>query len=41
MRRDDPLAQVVVPPYRSMDSGTLGSNVDGASIRVDGFLELL
>lgn len=41
MRRDNPFAQVVVPAHRSIDTGTLGSILEGAGLSVDEFLELL
>jgi len=41
MRRDEPFAQVVVPAHRSIDTGTLGSILDGAGLSVDEFLKLL
>jgi len=41
MRRDRPFAQVVIPAYRSIDTGTLASIVAGAGLTVDEFLKLL
>ena len=41
IRRDDPFAQVVVPDHKSIDTGTLESILDGASLSVDEFIRLL
>jgi predicted RNA binding protein YcfA (HicA-like mRNA interferase family) len=41
MRRDQPLAQVVVPDHKSIDTGTLASILDGAGLSVDEFTTLL
>jgi predicted RNA binding protein YcfA (HicA-like mRNA interferase family) len=41
LRRDSPLAQVVVPDHKSIDTGTLDSILDGAGLSVDEFIRLL
>ena len=41
LRRDDPFAQVVVPAHRRIDTGTLATIIDGASLSVREFVELL
>lgn len=41
LRRDDPLAQVVVPDHKSIDTGTLASILDGAGLSVEEFVKLL
>jgi len=41
LRRDSPFAQVVVPDHKSIDTGTLGSILDGANLSVDEFIRLL
>jgi predicted RNA binding protein YcfA (HicA-like mRNA interferase family) len=41
LRRDNPFAQVVVPDHKSIDTGTLDSILDGASLSVDEFIKLL
>ena len=41
LRRDEPLAQVVVPAHRVIDTGTLASVLEGAGINADEFRELL
>lgn len=41
MRRDAPFAQVVVPAHSSIDSGTLGSILEGAGLTADQFLDFL
>lgn len=40
LRRDRPFAQVVVPDHQSVDTGTLASILDGASLSVEEFLQL-
>jgi predicted RNA binding protein YcfA (HicA-like mRNA interferase family) len=41
LRRDNPFAQVVVPDHKSIDTGTLASILDGASLTVEEFIKLL
>lgn len=41
LRRDQPFAQVVVPAHRRLDTGTLASILDGASLSVEEFEKLL
>ena len=41
LRRDEPLAQVVVPAHRSIDTGTLASILQGAGLSGEEFRELL
>lgn len=41
MRRDKPFAQVVVPAYRALDTGTLDKILEGADLTLEEFLELL
>ncbi|HUV04434.1 MAG TPA: type II toxin-antitoxin system HicA family toxin [Armatimonadota bacterium] len=41
MRRDSPLAQVVVPDHKSIDTGTLDVIIDGAGLSAEEFLGLL
>ncbi len=41
LRRDNPFAQVVVPAHRSIDTGTLGNILDGASLSTEDFIKLL
>jgi predicted RNA binding protein YcfA (HicA-like mRNA interferase family) len=41
LRRDSPFAQVVVPDHKSIDTGTLGSILDGADLSVDEFIRLI
>jgi predicted RNA binding protein YcfA (HicA-like mRNA interferase family) len=41
LRRDNPFAQVVIPDHKSIDTGTLGSILDGADLSVDEFIKLL
>ena len=41
LRRKNPFAQVVVPAHRNLDTGTLGSILDGAHLTVEEFLALL
>jgi predicted RNA binding protein YcfA (HicA-like mRNA interferase family) len=41
LRRDNPFAQVVVPDHRSIDTGTLASVLDGASLSVEDFIKLI
>jgi len=41
LRRDDPLAQVVVPDHKELDRGTLRAIIRHASLSVDEFVALL
>ena len=41
MRRDSPFAQVVVPAHASIDTGTLGSILEGAGLTAEELIELL
>jgi predicted RNA binding protein YcfA (HicA-like mRNA interferase family) len=41
MRRDEPLAQAVVPDHRELDRGTLRSIIRQAGLTVDEFIALL
>lgn len=41
LRRDNPFAQVVVPDHKSIDTGTLASILDGASLSIDEFIKLI
>lgn len=41
LRRDNPFAQVVVPDHKTIDTGTLASILDGASLSVDELIRLL
>lgn len=41
LRRDNPFAQVVVPDHKSIDTGTLASIIDGASLSVEDFIKLM
>jgi predicted RNA binding protein YcfA (HicA-like mRNA interferase family) len=41
LRRDSPFAQVVVPDHKSIDTGTLDSILDGASLSTEEFIKLL
>ena len=41
MRRDEPVAQVVVPAHKSIDTGTLGAIVQAAGMTTESFLALL
>ena len=41
LRRDEPLAQVVVPDHKSIDTGTLASILDGAGLSIEDFNSLL
>ena len=41
MRRDSPFSQVVVPAHSSIDTGTLGSILEGAGLTAEELLELL
>jgi predicted RNA binding protein YcfA (HicA-like mRNA interferase family) len=41
LRRDEPFAQVVIPDHKRIDTGTLGSILDGANLTVDEFVKLL
>lgn len=41
LRRDDPLAQLVVPDHRELDRGTLRAIVRQAGLSVDEFTRLL
>jgi predicted RNA binding protein YcfA (HicA-like mRNA interferase family) len=40
LRRDSPFAQVTVPEYKSIDTGTLSPILDGAGLSADEFIEL-
>jgi predicted RNA binding protein YcfA (HicA-like mRNA interferase family) len=41
MRRDKPFAQVVVPMYKSLDTGTLDHILEDAGLSVEEFIKLL
>ena len=41
LRRDDPLAQVVLRDHKSIDTGTLASILDGAGLSVEESVNLL
>jgi len=41
LRRDNPLAQVVVPDHKELDRGTLRAIIRQAGLSVDEFVELL
>ncbi len=41
LRRDDPLAQLVVPDHKELDRGTLRAIIRQAGLSVDEFNELL
>jgi predicted RNA binding protein YcfA (HicA-like mRNA interferase family) len=41
LRKDNPFIQVVVPDHKNIDTGTLGSIIDGANISVEEFIRLL
>ena len=41
MRRDSPFAQVVVPAHSSIDTGTLGSILEGAGLTEEELIALL
>ena len=41
LRRDDPLAQVVVPDHKELDRGTLRAIIRQAGLSVDEFVKLL
>jgi predicted RNA binding protein YcfA (HicA-like mRNA interferase family) len=41
MRRDNPFSQVVVPNYKSIDTGTPASILDGADLSTEEFIELV
>ena len=40
-RRDNPFAQVTIPDHAELDRGTLKAILNGASLTVDEFVELL
>ena len=41
LRRDTPFAQVIVPDHKNIDTGTLSSILDGASLSIEDFIKLL
>ena len=41
LRRDDPVAQLVVPEHKELDRGTLRAILRQAELSVDEFLDLL
>jgi predicted RNA binding protein YcfA (HicA-like mRNA interferase family) len=41
LRRDDPLAQIVVPDHKELDRGTLRAIIRQAGLTVEQFVELL
>ncbi len=41
LRRDDPLAQVVVPDHKELDRGTLRAIIRQAGLSVDEFIDLM
>ena len=41
LRRESPFAQVVVPDHKNVDTGTLGSILNGADLSVEDFIKLI
>ena len=41
LRRDDPLAQVVVPDHKELDRGTLRAIIRQAGLSVEEFINLM
>jgi len=41
LRRDDPVAQLVVPDHKELDRGTLRAILRQAGVAIEEFLELL